>query len=136
MDRGDKNFLAPGPGANPQDVLLQQRRIHEGTKLRRLPMEWWNRTNSIPGSLLHRLRRGQLDIARTNGFLEMTRDGVLIPAYHDQHSLTRIHLENERFDHLVRCIAEGFRDLGGAFCCRPWKRAGCTRDAQGIGLVM
>ena len=83
---------------------------------------------AYPGGLLDRLRRGQLDVARTNGFLEMTRDGVLIPTYHDQHFLTRIHLENERFDHLARDIAKGFRDLGGAFGCRRWKRAG------GIGM--
>ena len=61
---------------------------------------------------------------------EMTRDGVLIPAYYDQHFLTRIHLENKRFDYLARCIAKGFRDFGGAFCCRRWKRAGRIRDAR------
>src|SRR5207248_9827118 len=98
-------------------------RIHKGTKLWWLPMKGRNRTNGIPGGLLNCLRRGQLDVARAYGFLEMTRDGVLIPAYHDQHFLTRVHLENERFDHLARCIAKGFRDLGGAFCCRRWKRA-------------
>src|SRR5215813_15533468 len=111
MGRSYKNFLPPGPSANSQDVLMQQCRVYKGTKLRRLPMKWRNRTNGIPGGLLDRLRRSQLDVARANGFLEMTRDGVLISTYHNQHFLTRIHLENERFDHLTWCIAKGFRYL-------------------------
>src|SRR5262245_26535535 len=99
-------------------------------------MEWRNRANGIPGGLLNRLRRGQLDIARANGFLKMTRDGILISAYHDQHFLTRIYLENERFNHLARCIAKGFRDLGCTFYRRWRKRAGGIRDAQGVEIVM
>src|SRR5262245_43471279 len=136
MGWGYKNFLPPSPSANSQDVLMQQCRIHKGTKLWWLPMKWWNRTNGIPSGLLNCLRRGQLNVARANGFLEMTRDGVLISAYHDQHFLTGIHLENERFDHLARCIAKGFRDFGSAFCRRWWKRAGRIRDTQGIEIVM
>src|SRR5215475_7352459 len=83
MCRGYKNFLAPGAGANSQDILVEQCRIHKGAKLRRLPMEWRNRTNGISCGLLHRLRRGQLDVTRANGSLKMPRDGVLIPAYHN-----------------------------------------------------
>src|SRR2546423_13311481 len=97
MGRGYKNFLPPGPGANTQAVLAQQRLIHKGTELRRLPMEWWNGTNSMAGSLLNRLRRGQLNVTRANAFLKITRDGILVPAYHDQPFLTRIYPAKKRF---------------------------------------
>src|SRR5262249_14988922 len=136
MSRGHEDFLAPGSGAHPQDILMHQCDIYEGPKLWWLPMEGRNRTDGVASGLLHDLGGGKCDIARGNGVLQMPRNGILIPTQHDQHFFASVDCKNERFDHLPWLVAKSFRDLGSAFCRRWCKCTSGIRDAQGVEIVM
>src|SRR5512133_1346843 len=126
--RCDHDLLTPLSRACAEDRFLQETRLEEGTESGRLPAKSGDGADHVSGRLLHDLRIRHFDVPRADRLLEITRDGILVPAQHDQNTLARIHLKDQRLDRLAFGKAQDAGNISGPFFCFRWKAFSFIRD--------
>src|SRR5687767_8421830 len=70
--RRDHNLFTPFTCARAEDGLVKQTCLQERSEVRWLPAKGWDRADHISSCLFHSFRSGHLDVARTNGFFEIS----------------------------------------------------------------
>ena len=113
--RRDHDLLAPLTSARAEDGFIEQARFEERSEIWWLPAKGGDRADDISSRFLHHFWRRHLNIARADGLLQISRDGVLVTAEHYQHPLASVHLKDEGFYGLAFGEAESVRHVGRAF---------------------